>query len=134
MTVVCDTSLVLGLFLPDDSFHARAVAFYDALDEDLVTTPLAVAEMDYLLEQRGGRSTRDLLWDGLESGALQVRWWASAMAETLTIARRAPKLGLSDASLVALAPILRTTRIATFDQRHFRSIRTPDGEPYMLLP
>jgi predicted nucleic acid-binding protein len=53
--------------------------------------------------------------------------------ETIRIAKRHPFLGLVDASLVALAGILRTNRIATFDQ-HFRSVLTPDGEPFVVLP
>ena len=134
MTVVVDTNIVLAAFNPRDEDHARAVAWYELVDEDIVTTPLAVAEMDYLVAQRGGRAGTELLLNDLESGALQVRWWATAMAETLAIARRRPKLGLTDASLLALAPVVRTTRIATFDRNHFDAARTADGEPFTLLP
>ncbi len=70
----------------------------------------------------------------LEAGALQVRWWATAMIETLAIARRWPELGLTDASLLALAPVVRTDRIATFDRRHFDAPRTADGDHFTLLP
>ena len=41
------------------------------------------------------------------------------MGETVAIARRHPWIGLTDASLVALAGLLRTNRILTFDH-HFR--------------
>jgi hypothetical protein len=30
--------------------------------------------------------------------------------------------------------VVRTTRIATLDRTHFDTARTPDGEPYILLP
>lgn len=134
MTVVIDTSAVLALINPADDFHPDAVRFYDGLEEDLVTTPLAVAEMDHLLGQRTGRSGVEALWADLESGALQVRWWATAMTDTLAVARVRPRLGLADASLLALTPIVRTTRIATFDRKHFRAARTADGAPFTLLP
>jgi predicted nucleic acid-binding protein len=61
-----------------------------------------------------------------------VRWWADALIETLSIARRHPFAGLADASLVALAARLRTNRIATLDH-HFRSM-TPGGEGFVALP
>ncbi|MEJ7787127.1 MAG: PIN domain-containing protein [Solirubrobacteraceae bacterium] len=134
MTIVVDTSVVLALLNPRDDFHPRATALYASLDEDLVTTPMAVAEMDYLVRQRAGRSGVDLLWGDLQSGAIQVRWWATAMTETLAIARARPALGLADASLLALAPVVRTTRIATFDHKHFAAACTTDGEPFTLLP
>ncbi len=134
MTVVVDTNVVLAVLDPRDEDHERAITWYDASDEDLVTTPLAVAEMEYLVAQRGGAGGTELLLQDLESGALQVRWWATAIAETLAIARRRPKLGLTDASLIALAPVVRTTRIATFDRQHFRAARTVDGSPFTLLP
>jgi len=134
LTIVVDSSVVLALLNPGDDFHLPAAALYDSLDEDLATTPMAVAEMDYLVLQRAGRSGADLLWRDLDSGAIQVRWWATAMPETLAIARARPALGLADASLIALAPVVRTTRIATFDRGHFAAARTADGEPFVLLP
>lgn len=134
MTIVVDTSVVLALLNPRDDFHPRAAAFYASLDEELVTTPMAVAEMDYLVLRRAGRSGADLLWGDLQSGAIQVRWWATAMPETLAIARARPRLGLADASLIALAPMVRTIRIATFDRHDFAAARTGDGEPFTLLP
>ncbi len=133
VTVIADASVVVAALHVDDAFHERAVEFYAALDEDLVTTPLVLAEMDYVLMQRAGPDGVEVLRRDLDSGALQVRWWATAVTETLTIARRHPELGLADASLLALAPVVRTTRIATFD-RHFEAARTADGDPFTLLP
>ena len=134
MTIVADSSLVVALLNELDAHHPRALGFYAQLDEDLVTTPLVVAELDSVLERRTGRPGVEALWADLDSGALQVRWWATAMAETLAIVRGRPALGLTDASLVALAPVVRTTRIATFDRTHFSAARTADGHPFTLLP
>ena len=134
MTVVVDTNMLLGLIDAEDAFHDEASAFYADLDEDLVTTPLVVAEMDHLFTERSGRPGAERLWTTLESGAIIVRWWATAMPETLSVVRDRPQLGLADASLLALARIAATTRIATFDRRHFSSARTADGAPFTLLP
>ena len=133
MTVVLDTNVVVALYDAADPDHALVADWVATLDEDLVTTPLAVAEMEYVVHQRGGDVAREALWRDLDAGAWVVRWWADALNETLRIARRHPLAGLTDASLVALAGRLRTQRIATFDQ-HFRSMTTPAGEPFVLLP
>jgi uncharacterized protein len=133
VTVVLDTGLVIALMRGSDEDHDSVRAWIEVNDEELVTTPLTVAEMDYIITDRGGEAARDALWTSLEAGAYTVRWWADGMRETLAIARRHPFLGLADASLVALAGLLRTDRIATLDQ-HFRSLTTPGGEPFVLLP
>lgn len=43
-------------------------------------------------------------------------------------------LGLADCSLIVLAERLRTTRIATFDERHFRAVTPLQGGAFTLLP
>lgn len=133
MTVVLDTALVVALYDRDDRRHAEARDWILEADEDLVTTPLTISEMDHLVTRDGGTAATERLWHDLDSGAFAVRWWADALAETIAIARRHPFLGLVDASLVALAGRLRTSRIATYDD-HFRSVTTPDGEAFVVLP
>jgi predicted nucleic acid-binding protein len=133
LSIVLDTSFVLALFNERDDHHAAAAEWLLSSDEDLVTTPLALAEMDEQIQQRGGDGAAAVLWEDFDNGAYGLRWWAEGLHETIRIAQRHPFLGLTDASLVALAGILRTNRIATFDQ-HFRSVPTPDGEAFVVLP
>jgi predicted nucleic acid-binding protein len=133
LTVVLDTNVVVALYDAADPDHQVVADWIATVDEDLVATPLVVAELDYLVPRRGGAPAREALWKDLDAGAYLVRWWADALNETLLIARRHRFAGLTDASLVALAGLLRTQRIATVDQ-HFRSMTTPAGEPFVLLP
>jgi uncharacterized protein len=133
LSIVLDTNFVLTLLGQDDQDHRAAHEWITSSDEDLVTTPLALNEMDFLVTKYGGEPAARVLWDNFDEGAFGLRWWAEGLHETIRIARRHPFLGLTDASLVALAGILRTNRIATFDQ-HFRSVLTPDGEPFVVLP
>lgn len=128
-----DTTFVVGLMQARDEHHPAARDWFASVDEDLVTSPLAIAEMDHLVGARGGGPAREALWANLDSGAFAVRWWADALSETLRIGRQHPFLGLADASLVAVASRSNTNRIATFDQ-HFRSLTTADGDPYVMLP
>jgi predicted nucleic acid-binding protein len=133
LSIVLDTSFLIALFASDEHGHAAAHEWLQSTDEDLVTTPLALAEMDHLITARGGDIAKHILWEDFEIGAYGLRWWAEGLRDTLRIAKQHPFLGLVDASLVALAGILRTNRIATFDQ-HFRSVLTPDGEAFVVLP
>jgi predicted nucleic acid-binding protein len=133
VTVILDSGPVVALFDRDDPNHERTAAWVLRLDEDLVTTPLAISEMDRLVTIRGGDRGRAALRRDLDAGAYTVRWWADGLAETLEIAHRHDDADLTDASLVALAGLLRTNRIATFDER-FRSMTTPRGDAFVLLP
>lgn len=133
MTVVVDTSAVLALMRADDEHHALAAEWFDVADEELVTSPLCIAELDHLVLTRGGRDAALALWRDLERGAYTVRWWADALDATIAVARRHPVLGLADASLVALAARVRTNRILTFDRR-FRRLTDAAGDPFVLLP
>ena len=43
-------------------------------------------------------------------------------------------IGIADASLVVLADKYRTTRLQTFDERHFRAIRPLHANAFTILP
>ncbi len=99
----------------------------------LVSTPLALAEMDYLLSS--SRPATRALRDDLLRGAYEVRWWPGALTRTLAVADANPGLGMTDASLVALAAHLETIEIATLDERHFRPLAPLGGQQaFRLLP
>lgn len=105
--------------------------------EELITTPLAVAEMDHMVARAGGTAGSRALKAELEVGAYGVEWWPDALRTTLRIAGHyeSLSLGLVDASLVALAGHLGSVKIATFDERHFRRVRPLTGEAaFILLP
>ncbi len=136
MATVLDASVAVAALDDEDPRHDMVVAWITLVEDDLVTSPLVLAEIDYFAARLGGPTAQRLLWEDFESGAYGVRWWADAMQETVAVARRWAylEIGLADASLVALAGRLRTERVATFDQRHFRHMTTMNGEPFVVLP
>jgi uncharacterized protein len=137
VAVVLDTSVVYARMDRNDADHASVSAWIDEQGDELVTTPLAVAEMDYLLTRIGGAAAAAALRADLTAGTYGVDWWPGAMMESVAVAHRheSMRLGLVDASLVALAAQLETTRIATLDERHFRVLEPSTGEPaFVLLP
>jgi uncharacterized protein len=133
VTVIVDAGFVVALVRRRAPRHREAVELVDTLDEDLVTSPLALADLDAAVAEAAGDDARRAVWRDFERGAYAVRWWADALKETLAIARADPAIGLTTASLVALAGRLNTRRIATFDEQ-FRRLTTPDGEAFVVLP
>jgi len=111
------------------------MAWYERCDDTLVTTPFAAAEMDHLLRRAVAQPAERIVAANLATGALEVDWWPDAVRTCWKIVDTRPEIGMADASLVALAAHRGTTRIATYDERHFRSLAPLTGEPaFTLLP
>lgn len=135
--IVADTSAIVAYMNAGDNAHHRVAAWLDALDDDLVTTPLVLAEVDHLVATRGGRTAITALRQDLVAGAYLVEWWPEAISTAVRIAEQYCDNGVSlaDASLVALAERVDTTDIATLDERHFRAMRPLAGaSSFRLLP
>jgi len=127
VSVVVAPDFVLALLDRGAAGHDAAAAWVQVVEEDLVTTPLALAVID-----AGAGAEAPAVRDDFARGAYAVRWWADALDETLALARRRG-VDLVPASLLALAGRLRTDRIATFDEQ-FRDLRTPGGKSFVMLP
>lgn len=135
--IVLDTSVIYALLDVADRRHRQALEWYEALDEELVTTPLVLAEADHLAATRGGLRAVGAFRADVRAGAYLVDWWPTAAREAAEVADRYADLGigLADASLVVLAARVESTDIATFDERHFRAVRPLLGaEAFRLLP
>lgn len=135
MAVVLDTSVVVALAIADEPDHEEVRDWILTQDDDLLTTPLVLAEIDHVLGRRAGTTVSSQVWADFERGAYTVRWWPQALERTLDVLRREARLGagIVDASLVALAERLGTTCVATLDHRHFRRLSIA-GDPCTVLP
>jgi predicted nucleic acid-binding protein len=135
--IVIDTSVIYALLDGRDGLHRRAASWYRGVDEDVATTPLVLAEVDHLAMTRAGAKATRAFRSDVRAGAYAVEWWDDAADQSATIADRYQdaELGMTDASLVALAERIGTTRVATFDERHFRAVRPLSGvDAFVLLP
>jgi uncharacterized protein len=133
--IVVDTSIVVAAMNRRDDDHPTVAGWLETVEGALVTSPLALAEMDHLVTRLGGAAAAQRLYDDFDAGAYRVEWWPASIHDTIEVARDYRGLGLADASLVAIAGRLGTTEIATLDQRHFRRLRPLTGEPaFRLLP
>lgn len=135
--IVLDTSVIYALLDAADRRHREALAWYGELDEELVTTPLVLAEADHLAATRGGPRALRAFRADIRAAAYLVEWWPTAAREAAELADQYADLGigLTDASLVALAARVASIDLATFDERHFRAVRPLAGGPaFRLLP
>jgi predicted nucleic acid-binding protein len=135
VSVVLDTSVVVALAIADEPDHEAVRDWVMAELDELVTTPLVLAEVDHVIQRRAGSAVAEQVLADFRDGAYRVHWWPDAVADSLNVLRAERRLGIGvvDASLVALAGRLRTSRVATLDQRHFRRLET-DGESFTILP
>jgi predicted nucleic acid-binding protein len=103
----------------------------------LIVPAQVTAEVDYLLAQRLGRTSRVAFVRDLAEGRFQV---ACLEPSDYTAIQAYDDqyadldVGLTDLAVVVLAHRFRTSRLLTFDQRHFRALRPLDGGSFTLLP
>lgn len=103
----------------------------------LVLSPLVLCELDYMIATRIGVDAELELLADVADGAYALETFSTRdLAEAAAVIGRYRDLGigLADASIVVLAGRYRTNRVLTLDERHFRALRTPLGEPFVLLP
>lgn len=135
--IVVDTSFVVALVHEPDAGHREAVEFFAKAEGSFTTTPLVLAEIDHMLHSRCTPAVVAAFYREVRADTLGVEWWPRMEIQAAEIADRyaAIGLGLTDASLIALADRLETTRIASFDERHFRAVEPlSGGAPFELLP
>jgi len=105
--------------------------------EALVLSPVIAAEVDYHLQTLVGKHGNRWFIEDLAAGRFEVPQLQTVdFVEIEKLNRRYRDLspGIADLSVVVLAARYRTTRLLTFDQRHFRLMKPLYGEFFTLLP
>jgi len=100
-------------------------------------SPFVLAELDYLVGKLAGTDAALALLDEVSRGAYRLAPFdAGNVAQARTIMGQYADLGvgLADASIVVLAQVLGTRDVLTLDERHFRTLRGPEDQPFRLLP
>lgn len=134
--IVLDASVIIALIDRRYSHHQAAARWYEAADEAVVSTPLALAEVDLVLPRAGEAAMCGFRADVI-AGAYVTESDSKLLRRAAEVAEVYADLdvSLTDGSLVALADRLGTVRIATFDERHLRSMRPlSGGRAFTLLP
>ena len=132
--IVADTGAVIALVDADDVHH-RALRKVFESDPDRWILPWAVLpEIDYLLMSHVGVKAEEAFVYDLAKGNYRVAWGDDAdleRAHEICRKHRDLRLGLVDATVMAVAERLKVNAIATLDLRHFAAVRIK-GRPKLL--
>lgn len=130
---ICDTGALLDYLVEGSPDH---LPFREAIDSARAryVPALVLAELDYFL--RDERDAMNAFMADLARGAFTY-----AAPDPVQLARAMEidrsfgdlRLGLVDASIVALAERVDLRRIATRDVRHFSAVRLRDGSALELV-
>lgn len=136
--IVVDTS---GILASKDESHPRHKAIAAIIgegDDEFLLSPFVLAESDHMLSARLGPSAAREFLDDVAAEAYQlVDFDAGDVASANGVIDRYADLhiGIADASLVVIAARFETTRLLTFDERHFRTLAPLwGGAAFTLLP
>jgi uncharacterized protein len=135
--IILDTSGLLAVVDGSEVRHAPAAAALRASGTPRLLSPFVLAELDYLLASRVSSIAERALLAEVAGSAYQLEPFDAAdVAAALMVLERYPDLdlGLADASLVVLAERYQVLDILTLDERHFRAVRGPHGQPFRILP
>lgn len=137
MAIIADSGAVYGLYDRRDASHTALRAAIEKARDLIILPAPTLGEIDYLLRVRLGNSALLRFLADIQEGAFVVE--SLTMADLRRCAAlieryRDLDLGLSDASVVAVAERHGTDRILTVDQRDFRVIRSARGRSFRLLP
>ena len=135
--ILLDTSGLLAAIDAAQVRHAQAMAALQAADPPWLLSPFVLAELDYLLATRVGQDAERALLDEVGRGVYRL---AEMEADDVIAAERviarysALRIGIADASIVLLAHRYGIREVLTLDERHFRTLRGPNGRPFRVLP
>jgi predicted nucleic acid-binding protein len=135
--ILLDASGLFAAINPDQALHEPARSALDAEPPPYVLSPFALAELDYLTLSRGSVAPELALLRQVANEAYELASFdARDVAAAADVIERYRDLGigLADASIVVLAGRYRTDRVLTLDERHLRTLRTPSGDPFVVLP
>jgi uncharacterized protein len=137
--ILCDTSGLLAAYDQQEPSGAAVRELLNAEAGTLVVSPFVLAELDYMLISRAGVRAELTLLSDLADNVYQVAGFTAqdAARVAMLVDQYADlKLGISDAHTMILAAPERygTTRVLTFDQRHFRAVKPPQGGVFTVLP
>ena len=137
MALVCDTGPLLAALDRDDPDHDRCASLLDGSSEDLVVPTLVLSELDYWCTKVGLHDAWLGFLEDIDAGA-----WRLEHPLPLDVRRireiqegyRDLRLGVVDASVVALLERLSEPKVATLDRRHFSVVRPRHVESLTILP
>lgn len=137
MALILDAGALYAQADRNDPSHEAVAGILENERGSLITSEVAVAEADFLIMTRLGADVELAFLDDLAEGTFICECLTRrelGIARYIARRYRDLELGLADTSLMVLAGKHRTTRIATFDERAFRTVPPIQGGSFTILP
>lgn len=137
MALVADSGGLYALYDARDKHHRAVRDAVGAEAGPIILPTVILAEIDYLLRTKLGVAAEIRLLEGIAKGSFTLEPFTlddAARCQELLAKYHDLDLGLADASVIATAERIGVYRILTVDERDFRSVRTAQGNPLVLLP
>jgi uncharacterized protein len=137
MPLICDTGPLFAALDAGDRDHQRCASLLVDSTVDLIVPTLVLAEVDYWCHQRLTADVWLAFLDDVIAGVYRVE---PPTAEDLERCRELQgryddlRLGVVDASVIALAERLGEAAVATLDHRHFGVVRPRHVATLTLVP
>jgi predicted nucleic acid-binding protein len=135
--LIVDTGPLVAYLNRNDPDHARCAALLASRTDELLVTPYVVTEACYLVGKYVGPDAEINLVQAVAAGDLsQVDITPADLVRMSELMRRYQgfPLGVTDASVVAVAERLKVTEVATLDRRHFHAIAPAHAAALDLVP
>jgi predicted nucleic acid-binding protein len=135
VALIVDTGPLVAMLDATDPDHERCTELLQRSTEPRVVPVCVLVEVESLL--RPWPKAYESLLEDVDAGALELidlpaRWLLRA--GELLGQYRDLSLGLVDATVVAATEMLRETKLATLDHRHFAVVRPAHTPSLTLLP
>jgi uncharacterized protein len=137
LTLLVDAGPLVALADPNEPLRGSILQVVSTEPGSLVIPSPTTAEVDYLLGRRFGASARRAFLADLAAERFSVACLDRSdysMVIDLEARYHDLDLGLADSALVVIAERYRTTRLLTFDERHFRVVTALQGGAFTILP
>jgi predicted nucleic acid-binding protein len=137
VALILDTSVLLAALDAADPDHAPCAELIEAANENLLVPMLVLSELDYWCGERLTADVWTAFLDDVLAGAYSVESPTQGDLERCRELQRAYadlKVGVVDASILALAERLGEAKLASLDHRHFATMRPRHIDALELLP
>jgi predicted nucleic acid-binding protein len=135
--ILLDTSGLLAAIDSSQRTHSQAASALASASPPRLLSPFVLAELDYLLATRVGEHAEHALLTEVAAGSYRLEpFGADGVAAALAVMQQYADLhvGLADASVVVLGVRHGCLDVLTLDERHFRTLRGPNGQQFRVLP
>jgi uncharacterized protein len=135
--IICDTGPLIAVYGRNQPVQSRVQRILTADPGPLVVSPFVLAQLDYMIVRDAGVGAELQVLADVGAGTYKLADFTEAdIAHVASVVSRYRdmKVGLADASIVVLAARYQTTRVLTFNERHFRAMRPVYGDAFTILP